>query len=551
MYERKPRLTFAVMKKMEPAKIIALHRHAPPDKKIRLASPAHHQKKDFPLRVAAVDIGSNAIRFLAAEFLNSSRYIVLESERAPIRLGAGTFSNGRLASDGIKAALQALARFQERLRILNIQHYRVIATSAVRESTNGKKFAQHVYEQLGIPLEIVSGSEETQLVYRSLKHLVPLGKAPWLLANLGGGSLEVALVNQSGVLTSETHTIGAVRLLEDFKSSTGSPRQYVRLLKEYVATLRLSLGDLRVPLAGFIATGGNIEELAKMADAPQKTGGIRNLSVSGLKRLMEELPRLSVKQRMVRWGMYQDRADVVVPAAVVYAHLAALSGQKSMLVPYVGTKEGILLDLADRLTLNSTYTHRKEKQLLHLTVSLGRRYQFHEAHGQQVCRLALALFEQLQTLHGLDQDDHRILMVAALLHDIGAYISYKKHHKHSLYLIAQSELPGFSSEDMLMAANIARYHRKNSPQPHHDQFARLTKSQRLRVAKMASLLRIADALDRDHAQTIKRLNASVRQPYLDLKITGTGFRDLEHWSLQRKAQLFTDLFGLRVRIVKT
>ena len=549
MHEKKLRRTFAVIKKMEPAKKILSNRHSPPVKPIRLVPRAHHPKQDFPLRVAAVDIGSNAIRFIAAEFLNSSRYIVLESERAPIRLGAGTFSNGRLAPDGIRAALQALARFQERLRILNIEHYRVIATSAVRESSNGKKFAQHVHEQLGIPLEIVSGSEETQLVYRSLKPLIHFGKTPWLLANLGGGSLEVALVNQSGVLTSETHTIGAVRLLEEFKTSADSPGQFVRLLKEYVSTLRLSLGNIRGPLAGFIATGGNIEELAKMADAPQKTGGVRNLSISALKRLMEELPRLSVKQRMVRWGMYQDRADVVMPAAVVYAHLAALSGQKNMLVPYAGTKEGILLDLVDRLTLNSTYTNRKEKQLLHLTVSLGRRYQFHEAHGQQVCRLALALFEQLQTLHGLNPDDHRILMVAALLHDIGAYISYKKHHKHSLYLIAQSELPGFSSEEMLMAANIVRYHRKNSPQPDHDQFVRLTKFQRLRVSKMASLLRIADALDRDHAQTIKRLTASVRQSYLDLKITGRGFRDLEHWSLQRKAQLFTDLFGLRVRIV--
>ena len=522
----------------------------PSGRQSRPVSPGTHSKKDFPLRVAAVDIGSNAIRFIAAEFLNSSHHIVLEAERAPIRLGSGTFSNGRLAADAIKAALQALARFQERIRILNIEHYRVIATSAVRESSNGEKFARRVHEQLGMPLEIVSGSEETQLVYRAIKPLIHLGKAPWLLANLGGGSLEVALINQSGVLTSETHTIGAVRLWEEFKSSADRPKQFVRLLQEYVATLRLSFGNIRGALAGFIATGGNIEELAKMADAPQKTAGIRHLSVSALKHLMEELPRLSVKQRMARWAMSPDRADVVMPAAVVYAHLCAVSGQKNMLAPYAGTREGILLDLVDRLTQTSTYTHRKEKQLMHLTVSLGRRYQFHEAHGQQVCRLALALFEQLQTLHGLDPDDHRILMVAALLHDIGAYISYKKHHKHSLYLIAQSELPGFSSEEMLMAANIARYHRKNSPQPDHDQFSRLTKSQRLRVAKLASLLRIADALDRDHAQTIKRLTASVRRPYLDLKITGKGFRDLEHWSLQRKAQLFTDLFGLRVRIVK-
>lgn len=535
---------------MEPAKNPTLYHQASQVKKNRQGSSGNLKKRDFPLRVAAIDIGSNAIRFVAAEFLNSTRYIVLESERAPIRLGAGTFSNGRLTAEGTRAAMQALAHFQERLHVLRVEHCRAIATSAVRESANGKTFARRVHERLGMPLEIVSGAEETQLVYRSLKPLLHLGKEPWLLANLGGGSLEVAFVNQGGVLASETHTIGAVRLLEEFKASADNPGQLVRLLKEYAATLRLSLGNSRSPLAGIIATGGNIEELAKMANAPQNAAGMRELPLTALKRLVKELPRLSVKQRMIRWRIYQDRADVILPAAVVYTRLCALCAQKVMLVPYVGTKEGILFDLVDRLTMNSSYTHRREKQLLHLTVSLGRRYRFDEAHGQQVCRLALSLFEQLQKLHGLDGDDYRILMAAALLHDIGAYISYKKHHKHSLYLISQSEeLPGFSSDEMLMAANVARYHRKNTPQPDHEQFARLTKSQRLRVMKLASLLRIADALDRDHAQAVRRLTATVRRPYLDVKVTGKGFRDLEHWSLQRKAQLFTDLFGLRVRIV--
>jgi exopolyphosphatase/guanosine-5'-triphosphate,3'-diphosphate pyrophosphatase len=323
------------------------------------------------------------------------------------------------------------------------------------------------------------------------------------------------------------------------------------MLKEYVATLRLALEKISGPLAGFIATGGNIEELAKMANAPQNNGGIRTLSRASLRRLLKELQSLSIKQRMVRWGIYHDRADVILPAAVVYEHLSTLSGQKSMLIPYVGTKEGILFDLVDSLTLKSTYARRKEKQLVNLTVSMGRRYQFDEPHARQVCKLALALFEQLQQLHGLSPADHRILMVASLLHDIGAYISYTKHHKHSLYLIAQSELPGFSTEEMLMAGNIARYHRKSTPRPKHEQFTRLAKSQRERVTKLASLLRIADALDRDHAQSVKRLEAKVRRQCLNLKITGRGFRKLEPWALQPKAQLFTDLFGLKLRIVNT
>jgi exopolyphosphatase / guanosine-5'-triphosphate,3'-diphosphate pyrophosphatase len=528
---------------MKPAKTICPARKSRPGR--HSATRAHN---DFPLRVAAIDIGSNAIRFIAAEFLSHTRYIVLESERSPVRLGAETFANGRLSAAGIRAALQALAQFKERMRILRIKHYRIIATSAVRESSNNKKFTQRVHEQLGMPLEIISGSEETQLVYRSLKSLIPIGTRPWLLANLGGGSLETALITRNGVLASETHTIGAVRLLEEFSSSAANPRQLVRLMQEYVATLRLSLGKASRPPAGFIATGGNIEELAKMADAPQKKG-MRLLSRTALRRLLNELSDLSIDQRMLRWSINQDRADVILPAAVVYEHLATLTSQKEMLIAYMGTKEGILFDLVDSLTLNCAYTRKKEKQLMDLTLSMGRRYHFDEAHGKQVCRLALTLFEKLQHLHSLAPQDHRILMVAALLHDIGAYISYKKHHKHSLYLIAQSELPGLNTEEMLVAANIARYHRKNTPQPKHEQFARLTKSQRLRVVKLASLLRIADALDRDHAQHVKHLDVSVRKPYLNIKISGSALPALEPWSLQHKAQLFTDLFGLRVRIV--
>lgn len=505
--------------------------------------------ESFPLRVAAIDMGSNAIRFVAAEFLSSRRYIVLESERARVRLGAETFQQGRLSAAAMQAAYQALARFQERMRILHIQHTRVVATSAVRESSNGEAFAARVHKGLGLTLEIISGSEETQLVYRALKPQLRPGKRPWLLANLGGGSLETALVNQDGVLVSETHTLGAVRLWEEFKASAHKPKIFLRLLEEYVSTLRLGFQETGRPWAGFLATGGNIEELAKMAKAPETAKGIRELSAAALRRLLEELLATPLKQRMTRWGIYPDRADVVVPAAVVYLHLSQLSGLTKFRVPEVGTKEGILFDLVDRLTLNSAYALRQEKQLTHMSLSLGRRYQFDEAHGRHVSRLALSLFKQLRARHGLGPEDQRLLLVASLLHDIGAYISYKKHHKHSLYLISQSELPGFSPEDMLLAANVARYHRKNTPSLDHESYASLLPAQRLRVAKMASLLRIADALDRDHAQTLREVAVRVKRPWLELKITGKDPRELEHWALERKAQLFTQLFKLRVRIV--
>ncbi len=503
------------------------------------------------MRLAAIDVGSNAIRFVAAEFLTPNQYIVLESERAPIRLGSGTFQDGRLAPEVMQAALRAMAHYQERLRVLQIEQVRAIATSAVRESRNGDAFVQKVKARTGVPLEIIGGAEETQLVFRAVQPRIPLGRKPWLLANLGGGSLELALVNRQGVVVSETHTVGAVRLWDMFRSSAGTPRTFLRLMEEYTATLRPALGGMAGPWAGVMATGGNIEELAKLMGHPSGKNGMHTVTVRDLKQWSARLSRCTLSQRIHRWGIHPDRADVILPAAVVYAHLGLLSGQAVLHVPFVGTKEGILLDLADRLTLNSSYAENQEKQLWNLTVSLGRRYQFDEAHGVHVCRMALSLFEQLQTVHGLGPVDQRILLVASLLHDIGAFISYKKHHKHSGYLLAQSELPGLSPLDMQLTAQVARYHRKSVPTLAHEPYARLSRANRTRVDRLSALLRIADALDRDHAQRIRRIHVRLRKGQMDLAIAGSGANELDHWALQRKAEWFGKVFKRRVRRVTT
>jgi exopolyphosphatase/guanosine-5'-triphosphate,3'-diphosphate pyrophosphatase len=177
---------------------------------------------------------------------------------------------------------------------------------------------------------------------------------------------------------------------------------------------------------------------------------------------------------------------------------------------------------------------------------MGRRYQFDEPHAVHVAQLAASLFEQLEELHELGEEDHRILTVAALLHDIGAFVGHSKHHKHSLYLISESEIPGFSPEEMLLAANVARYHRKAHPGPQHDMFAKLDERKQERVRRMSALLRIADALDREHLQGVERVRAKVKDGTLRLRLEGTGDLLLERWALERKADLFETLFDLKV-----
>jgi len=245
-------------------------------------------------------------------------------------------------------------------------------------------------------------------------------------------------------------------------------------------------------------------------------------------------------------GLREDRADVILPAAMVYFHLATMAGVDSVLVPGVGVKEGLLLDLADDLVSHSSHELRQEQQLAKAAISLGRRFMFDEAHGLQVARLALSLFEQLQALHGLEDADRRLLLAAAILHDIGGFISKKGHHKHYFYLISRSELPGLSPTDMLMVANIARYHRKNIPRPTHPEFMRLSEANRDRATRLAAILRIADALDRTHLQSVDGVEAEAGSEQVRLRLECNGDCLLERWALSQKKGLFEKIFARTV-----
>jgi exopolyphosphatase/guanosine-5'-triphosphate,3'-diphosphate pyrophosphatase len=499
------------------------------------------------VRVAAVDAGSNALRLSVTEFHDPAASTVLAYERYPLRLGHDVFLTGRLSEESMRSALRGLGAFQERIGELGAALRRAVATSAVRESRNAEVFLRRVRDEVGMDLELISGSEEARLIHYAVRSRVPLGRQRWILADLGGGSVEVSLADEDGVLWSESHSMGSVRLLEELRGAGEEPGRFRRLLGEYIATLRVPSLVRRKKPAGFIATGGNIESLARLAGHAEKNG-VSRLGLADLRLLIDKLARLSFRDRIRELDLREDRADVILPAALVYERLAVLAGVEEVLVPYVGLREGITLDLVQG------YVHRedfRQRQVVESAIALGRKYLFEEKHARQVARFSMVLFDQLDGLHGLGGEDRRILLAAALLHEIGCFISFKKHHKHSLYLISQSELPGFSGEDMQLVANVARYHRRSPPSPRHDQFAGLSEDRQDRVHRMASLIRLADALDREHLQKISSLRAEVREDEVVLHARGSGDLLLERWAFQNKSDCFSRLFNLRVALATT
>lgn len=502
----------------------------------------------FPIRVAAVDVGSNAIRFAAAEFSDPGRYTEVESQRVAIRLGHDVFLSGQLTPQAMDAAVEALGGFRGRMEALGIRHYRAVATSAVRESRNGSEFVERVREDSGIALAPITGTEEARLVWVAVRNRVPLADRKWVLVDLGGGSVEVSLMDGEGILWSESHTMGSVRLLEELSGSAEAPGRFRQLLAEYAATLTIPAAARHWNPAGLIATGGNIEALARLGGIEPDATGISTLPLGRLRALIDSLSRLSYRQRVEELGLREDRADVILPAAVVYERLGALAGADRIVVPHVGVRDGVMLDIVDDLATHRTHRDPREREVLGGALTLGRRYLFDEGHARQVTRMARSLFDHLRELHGLDEGDLRILLAAAMLHDIGQFVSYRKHHKHSFYLLSHSEVPRLSPEEMQQVALVARYHRRSEPKEEHEGYRDLGAAERERTEKLASLLRIADALDREHLQRVSDIHARVEGGDLVLTLRGNGDLLLEQWALQSKAQMFKRIFGLDLRV---
>ena len=261
--------------------------------------------------------------------------------------------------------------------------------------------------------------------------------------------------------------------------SDEEPGRFRELLEEYVAALRLPSVERFGTPAGFIATGGNIEALARLAE-PAAAGDVTvTLPLARLRAVIDTLARLSFRQRVTELGLREDRADVVLPAALVYERLATLAGCDEILVPFVGLKDGIALDLVDELTAARAHRDRQERETVAAAIALGRHYAFDEAHARQVAELALSLFDQLAELARprAARAPHPAGGGAAPRHRPVRQLQ-EAPQAHACTCCMHSELAGFSPADMELVANVARYHRRAEPDPSHWAYVRLTSRDR-------------------------------------------------------------------------
>jgi exopolyphosphatase/guanosine-5'-triphosphate,3'-diphosphate pyrophosphatase len=503
-----------------------------------------------PVQLAAIDAGSNAIRLVIARATSPKHIQILDCERAAVRLGHNAFTRRVISGDTISRAARAFRQFRDRMDQYNVGAYRAVATAAAREARNYRRLMDRAQRKAGIELEIISSEEEARLVCSAVQWALGDRIQPRLIFDLGGGSLELNFY-QRGVLEQRIGLpLGTIRLMETFSIEGAIDEDNAHRLRHHVLALLRSAvpSPPRLSRSIAVACGGNAEALVRMAAGPM-VERIPSLNTRLLRDQTWRMLALDVPGRMRVFRIRKDRAEVIGIAAIIFNTLAKWLDLRTMLVPGVGVREGILLDLvAEQYSVRTTSEEEKGRasELLASARWFARRLDYNPQHAEHVMRLALSLFDQLRPIHEMGAELRLVLEMAALLHDVGHFVSRKSHHRHGEYLIRNGEIPELRGWRRDMVAALVRYHNsKTEPQLEHASYAALEGERRRQARLLTSLLRIAEKLESEHAQRISGVDVQISGRKAIFIIRALDGTRLDLLGLERKSDLFEKEFHLK------
>lgn len=506
--------------------------------------------------LAAVDIGTNSIHLVVARMGGSHGFEVVEREKEMVRLGSGGGDMAYLEPDAIDRGIAVLTRFRQ---IAEVHGARLVAvaTSAVREAKNRGKFLQRAASEAGVTVDVISGIEEARLIHLGMLQAVPAYDRQLLGCDIGGGSTELLIGRTGEMLAARSMKLGAIRLTERFfAGGTGdkveSCRRHVRAtLSSFSAEVR------RLGYEVAIGSSGTIGALCSMAVARRgepapRTWNNFELTRADLGAVLKSLvkaPTIAARAKLP--GVDERRADILLAGALILEQVFEEFGLEAMQYSDYALREGVLLDAWRRRHGGSLHhlSDLRRRSVVHLAEAMDE----DRDHSTTVARLALDLFDETTGLHGLGDDAREYLEAAALLCNIGLFVSHAGHHRHSYYLIRNSEhLTGFTDREIELIALIARYHRKGPPRSSHPEFAALSESDRRLVRCCAGLLRVAIGLDRTHNANVARAVVLADNGRLTVEAVPRDGADLglELFSAAQRADLLAEALDTEVDIVQ-
>jgi len=503
-------------------------------------------------RLAAIDIGTNSIRSIVIEIDAARKYKILDDEKVTVRLGEGLNQTGKIAPAAWERAMEALSRQKKIIDGYQVRAIEAVATSAVRKASNGQEFIRAIKSGIGLEVEVISGEAEAELAALSAFHNFDLEGVRHLIFDIGGGSLELITALGTHIEEILSLELGAVFLTETFlKSDPVTPDEHQKLRKQIRKALKNSFAaQERSAMQCLVGSGGTITSIAAMVMTGRRE---RYDSIHGYELLRSEvvhllamLLRKNDKERRSVPGLNPDRSDIIIAGVTVVDEVMDFFQVNLLRVNERGIREGLILRGLHKMRLLPG--DKPQRSWRASALEFARSCHFDEQHSLHVAKLALEIFEVLAPRFGFTDKDRRLLEAASLLHDVGYFINYSSHHKHSYHLIRHADIFGFTPRERELIANIARYHRKSLPKKKHDQYTRLAVADRALVSRFGGIVRLCDGLDRRRNAVVEGLECALSQSTLRLTLLGHDDMSVELFGARAKNDLFQAAFNLNLVI---
>jgi exopolyphosphatase/guanosine-5'-triphosphate,3'-diphosphate pyrophosphatase len=497
--------------------------------------------------VGFLDIGTNSIRLLLARNISNRSHRIITQQKEVVRLGEGEFNDHLLKKAAMSRAVLVCQKFSAMLKEYGADPIIAVATSATRDALNQTEFLHRLQTEAGLSVTVISGREEARLIYLGITSGSNLGDQNAVFIDIGGGSTELTLGNQHHYYHLDSLKLGAIRLYQLFLENHEEPVSlglYEDIQNHIRHTAIRTYQHFRnYPAKLAIGSSGTIETIVEIASKmflKRRSKKEDLFTHSQIKQVIIHLCSLSLEERRHVEGINPERADIIIGGAAILDTVMEDLGLTHLQISDRGLRDGLWIDYLIRHELLRHGPSLREQSIL----QLGRDCHFNEAHAVKVAAIALELFDSIRRAGILDLEDREreLLRYAALLHDIGSFLSYNNHHQHSFYLIRNADLLGFNQLEIAIIALTAMYHRKGLPRKKHEDFFELDKTYQKTVMALSLLLRIAESLERSHNGAVSRVRFSKdASQRIILEIETSQDIQLEIWGLQKHQKAFYEL----------
>ncbi len=491
---------------------------------------------------------------LVADVHPSGQFETLAADREVTRLGESVFQAGVISDQAADLLCSVLARMAAVYQRLDPVGIRAVATAAVRDASNQREFIERASRAAGVPVEIISGREEARLIHLGVSTVWPHPRQRIMIVDVGGGSGEIILAENGRIEEAFSKPLGAVRLTGAFlKDDPPKPSQLARMqdfIAERLAPVIQKIGVRQCDRA--IATSSTA---AAMVCAVNRIPRARRDEADKLRATMPQVTKLyrelCERDREARarvTGIGPRRAQIIVPGVAVLLEVMRRFQLPALHYSTAGVREGLIADLGARgVGSERMQLARDQRQEVERVAT---RYQVPLRRARKVAAFARTLFQALRPLHKLHPDWAKPLEAAAFLIDAGHFIADTAHHKHSEYIVLNSDLPGFTDQEKVQVACLCRFHRKSMPSARHTQFQQLEPEIRRNLLFLIPILRIADALDSGRELRVESFECEVGPTEVTLRLAGQGRIDLEQWTVERVGPAFESVYQRKLVVAE-